>query len=93
MTFCEISGKTTMLNMSLDHVRGQVAKILLENGTHRQISQRNIADITGTDWEMVHASLKSLQDEGAIKIDRQRLIINKNKLKKVAAMKGRVPTK
>jgi len=35
---------------------------------------------------MVHLSLKSMQEEGAIKLDGHRLIINKERLQKVAAI-------
>jgi hypothetical protein len=66
-----------------------VARVLLEHagdGTteRRWLTQRDIATITDTSWEMVHLSLKSLQDEGAIRIERHRLIINRDSLQKVA---------
>jgi len=74
---------------SHSRVRGLVAKVLLDSitntaGPSRQLSQRDIASLTGSDWETVHTSLKSLQDCGAIKIDRNRLIINKELLQKLA---------
>ena len=40
--------------------------------------------IAGTDWETVHLTLRSLRDEGAIRIERHRLIINKEMLQKAA---------
>jgi len=48
------------------------------------VVQRDIAATVGADWGLVHMSLKSMQEEGAIKIDRHRLIINKALLQKVA---------
>ncbi len=49
-----------------------------------RVVQRDIAAAVGTDWGTVHMSLKSMQDAGAIRIDRHRLIINKKLLQKVA---------
>jgi len=74
---------------SFIHIRGLVARVLLDragdvtNGQHR-VAQRDIAATLGTDWGMVHMSLKSMQDEGAIRIERHRLIINKELLQKMA---------
>ncbi len=72
-------------------IRGRVAKVLLEhagngndNGERPRVVQRDIAATVGADWGLVHMSLKSMQEEGAIKIDRHRLIINKALLQKVA---------
>jgi DNA-binding MarR family transcriptional regulator len=76
---------------SFIHIRGQVAKVLLEQanngnstGGRPRVTQRDIAATVGADWGMVHMSLKSMQEEGAIKIDGHRLIINKARLQKVA---------
>ena len=73
------------------HIRGLVAKILLENtgdGTseRHRVTQRDIAMTVGTDWDMVHMSFKSMQEEGAIRIERHRLIINKELLQKLAGI-------
>jgi DNA-binding MarR family transcriptional regulator len=72
-------------NYSLVHAKGMVAKVLLEHTGNttgrRQLAQRDIATLTGTDWETVHKSLKSLQDEGAIRIERHRIFINKDLLR------------
>ena len=82
---------TTLLaqDRSFSHVRRLVAKVLLEyagdNTTERrQLTQRDIAVLVGTDWETVHSSLKSLQEEGTIRIERHRIIINKELLQKAA---------
>ena len=77
-------------NMFL-HIRGLVARVLLEHagdGTNGQsrVAQRDIAAIVGTDWGTVHMSLKSMQDEGAIQIERHRLILNKQLLQKLAGI-------
>jgi hypothetical protein len=76
-------------DQSFDYVRGLVAVVLLEhagNGTTERcwLTQRDIATITGTSWEMVHVSLESLQNEGAIRIERHCLIINIELLQKIA---------
>jgi predicted transcriptional regulator len=74
---------------SLINIRGRVARVLLEHAAdgasgRPRVAQRDIAATLGANWGMVHMSLKSMQDEGAIKIDRNRLIINKELLQKVA---------
>jgi predicted transcriptional regulator len=76
---------------SFIEIRGRVAMILLERagngaGGQPRMAQRDIATTVGTDWGMVHISLKSMQAEGAIRIDRNRLIINKERLRKVAGI-------
>jgi hypothetical protein len=75
---------------SFIHIRGRVARILLEHAGdgasgRPRVAQRDIAAAVGADWETVYMSLKSMQDTGAIRIDRHRLIINKEMLRKVAA--------
>jgi CRP-like cAMP-binding protein len=76
-------------DQSLGYVRELVAGVLLEHAgeeasERHQLTQRDIANITGTSWEMVHVSLESLQNEGAIRIERHRLIINIELLQKIA---------
>jgi hypothetical protein len=92
MAMDNIIGYITMPTTS-DHsfidIRGRVAKALLDyagDGASGQprVAQREIAAMVGADWGMVHISLKSMQAEGAIRIDRHRLIINKELLQKVA---------
>jgi CRP/FNR family transcriptional regulator, cyclic AMP receptor protein len=80
---------TTTSDHSLINIRGRVARVLLEHAAdgasgRPRVSQRDIAATVGADWGMVHMSLKSMQDEGVIRIDRHRLIINKELLQKVA---------
>ena len=50
----------------------------------RQLAQRDMAIRGGIDWQKVHESLKSLQFEGAIRVERARIVINKELLQKVA---------
>jgi hypothetical protein len=74
-------------------IRGRVARVLLEHADdgasgRPRMAQRDIAATVGTDWGMVHISLKSMQAEGAIRIDRNRLIIDKERLRKVAGIKA-----
>jgi len=73
----------------LSQIREKVARVLLDHandgaGGRPRVAQRDIAATVGANWGMVHISLKSMQDEGAIRIDRHRLIINKELLQKVA---------
>jgi CRP-like cAMP-binding protein len=83
-----------IIKNSFIDIRGRVARALLEraeDGASGQprLAQRDIASSVGTDWGMVHISLKSMQAEGAIRIDGNRLIINKKRLQKVAGITAR----
>jgi hypothetical protein len=74
---------------SFINIRGRVARLLLEHAGdgasgRPRVAQRDIAAAVGADWGMIHMSLKSMQDEGAIRIDRHRLIIDKELLQKLA---------
>ncbi len=74
---------------SFIQVRGLVARALLEHagdGDGKRLAQRDIAATVGTDWGMVHISLKSMQDQGAIRIERNRMFINKDILRKLAGV-------
>jgi CRP/FNR family cyclic AMP-dependent transcriptional regulator len=78
-------------DQSFRRARGLVAKVLLDHAIDStaergRLAQRDIAVLAGTDWETAHAALKSLQDEGVIRIERHRLIINKKLLQKVAGV-------
>jgi CRP/FNR family transcriptional regulator len=67
-------------DLSFKHVTGRVAKILLENSgdgskeKHR-LTQQDMASMAGTAREVVGRSLKSLEDDGVIKMDRHRIVI------------------
>jgi CRP-like cAMP-binding protein len=67
-------------DLSFKHVIGRVAKILLEYiggdmGRGPRLTQQEMAAMAGTAREVVGRSLKTLEDEGAIKVDRHRIII------------------
>jgi CRP-like cAMP-binding protein len=67
-------------DLSFRQVTGRVAKMLLEyagNGgrDHPRLTQQEMAAMIGTAREMVGRSLKSLEEEGVIKIDRHRIIV------------------
>jgi CRP/FNR family cyclic AMP-dependent transcriptional regulator len=67
-----------------------VAKILLENavdgaGSGGRLTQQDMAAMAGTAREVVGRSLKALEDEGLIRLDRNRIIIRDK-----AALKSKV---
>lgn len=68
-------------DLSFRHVIGRVAKILLEHagdGTDAagaRLTQQDMAAIAGTAREVVGRSLKALEDEGVIRLDRHRIVI------------------
>jgi CRP-like cAMP-binding protein len=67
-------------DLSFRHVIGRVAKILLENagdgaGAGGRLTQQDMAAMAGTAREVVGRSLKALEDSGAIRLDRHRIVI------------------
>jgi len=76
-------------DLSFKHVIGRVAKILFEHiggemGRGPRLTQQEMAAMAGTAREVVGRSLKVLEEEGAIKLDRHRIIItDKEALQKV----------
>jgi len=67
-------------DLSFRHVIGRVAKILLEHagdGTGRRprLTQQEMAAMAGTVREVVGRSLKALEQEGAIRLERHRIVI------------------
>jgi len=76
-------------DLSFKHVIGRVAKILFEHiggeiGRGPRLTQQEMAAMAGTAREVVGRSLKALEEEGAIKLDRQRIIItDKEALQKI----------
>jgi CRP/FNR family cyclic AMP-dependent transcriptional regulator len=65
-------------DLSFRHVNGRVAKILLEyagNGERPRLTQQEMAAMIGTAREMVGRSFKNLEEEGAIRVERNRIII------------------
>jgi len=76
-------------DLSFRHVIGRVAKILLEHiggeiGRGPRLTQQEMAAMAGTAREVVGRSLKALEEEGAIRFDRHRIIItDKEALKEI----------
>ncbi len=76
-------------DLSFRHVIGRVARILLEyagDGTTpgTRLTQRDMAAMAGTAREVVSRSLKTLEEEGVITMERHRIVItNKDALKKI----------
>ncbi len=76
-------------DLSFKHVISRVAKILLENtggetGGRPRLTQQEMAAMAGTAREVVGRSLKALEEEGAIKLERHRIIIrDKEALRKI----------
>lgn len=67
-------------DLSFRHVIGRVARILLEHAgsepEHKlRLTQQEMAAMAGTAREVVGRSLKALEEEGAIKLDRHRIVI------------------
>ena len=67
-------------DLSFRHVIGRVARILLEYTADGalpgpRLTQRDMAAMAGTAREVVSRSLKTLEKDGFIKIDRHRIII------------------
>jgi CRP/FNR family transcriptional regulator len=82
---------TLVEDLSFRRVLGRVAKILLthsadgDSPTHR-LTQQEMAAMAGTAREVVARSLKSLEEQGLIRIERQRIVItNKNSLQELVA--------
>jgi len=67
-------------DLSFRHVIGRVAKILLEYASEGsearpRLTQQEIAAIAGTVREVVARSLKTLEEDGAIRLERHRIRI------------------
>ncbi|MCJ7769718.1 MAG: Crp/Fnr family transcriptional regulator, partial [Dehalococcoidales bacterium] len=76
-------------DLSFRRVIGRVARILLEYAADGaspvpRLTQRDMAAMAGTAREVVSRSLKTLEEDGLIKIDRHRIIIkDKEALKEI----------
>lgn len=79
-------------DLSFRHVTSRVAKILLEyvedkNGQKQRLTQQEMAAMAGTAREMVGRSLKVLEEEGTIRLERNRIVItDKEALKEMAGV-------
>lgn len=76
---------------ALVQIKNQVAKILLEHASNNdhgsnRLTQRDMATVLGTTWDMIHLALKSLVYDGVIRIERNRLILNKELVQKLAGI-------
>ena len=76
---------TLSANYSPFEARIRLARVLLDNAAEpvpqkHQLAQNDMAKLADMGWETVHSSLRSLQKEGAIKLERPRIIINKKLL-------------
>ena len=74
---------------SLTNIKGQVAQVLLDHagdreGGQNRLTHRDMAAMLNTDWNKIHTSLRCLHEEGAIKIDGHRIVIEVGLLQKVA---------
>jgi biotin operon repressor len=87
----EYSDCRFVLSAELSDTRRKVADLLLHindiKAPLRHLSQSDIATTLGTTWDMVNNSIISLKQEGALKIDRHRLAINKNALERILIKK------
>jgi len=79
-------------DLSFRNVTSRVAKILLEyagDGTERKsrLTQQEMAAMAGTVREMIGRSLKVLENEGTIRMDRHRIVItDKETLREMAGV-------
>ena len=79
-------------DLSFRHVTSRVAKILLEytedkNGQKQRLTQQEMAAMAGTAREMVGRSLKALEEEGTVRLERNRIVItDKKALKELAGV-------
>jgi CRP-like cAMP-binding protein len=76
---------TLVEDFSFRRVSSRVAKILLEytgkeSSERPRLTQQEIASMIGTAREMVGRSLKSLEEDGAIRIERNHIIIADQKI-------------
>ncbi|MFC2069741.1 Crp/Fnr family transcriptional regulator [Chloroflexota bacterium] len=69
-------------DLSFRHVIGRVARILLQHigdgaaaGNGLRLTQQDMAAMAGTAREVVGRSLKTLEDEGMIRLERNRIVI------------------
>jgi CRP/FNR family transcriptional regulator len=65
-------------DLSFRHVTGRVAKILLQHvrdGGAERLTQQQMATMAGTAREMVGRALKGLEQAGAIRMERGRIVI------------------
>ena len=79
--------------LSFKHVSGRLAKILLDYAGDKttprpRLTQQEMAAMAGTAREMISRSLKALEEDGMIRLDRQRIVITDSKALKERAGVG-----
>lgn len=78
-------------DLSFRHVINRIARVLMEyasdgTGSKPKLTQQEMAAMTGTAREVVGRSLKTLQEEGVIRMERNRLVIaDKDSLQQMAS--------
>lgn len=75
---------TLVEDLSFRHVASRVAKVLLENvqsgkDQRPRLTQQEMAALAGTAREVVGRALKTLEEDGLIRLDRHRIIITDRK--------------
>jgi CRP/FNR family transcriptional regulator len=81
-------------DLSFRHVLGRVTKILLEHasdgaGINDHLTQQEMAAMAGTAREVVARSLKALEEQGHIRVERHRIVItDKKSLEEIVAESG-----
>jgi CRP-like cAMP-binding protein len=85
---------TLVEDLSFRHVLGRVAKILLTHatdgvGSKPHLTQQEMAAMAGTAREVVARSLKALEEQGHIRMERHRIVItDKKSLEEIVAESG-----
>ena len=85
---------TLVEDLSFRHVLGRVTKILLTHagdgaGTKEHLTQQEMAAMAGTAREVVARSLKALEEQGHIRLERHRIVItDKKSLEEIVADSG-----
>jgi len=78
--------------LSFKHISARLAKILLEYagdgaGSAQRLTQQEMAAMAGTAREMIGRSLKDLEHEGMVKLERHRIVItDKEALRRMAGL-------
>ncbi len=75
---------TLVEDLSFRHVLGRVAKILLNHaadgvGPRQHLTQQEMAAMAGTAREVVARSLKTLEEQGYIRMERHRIVVTDRK--------------
>jgi CRP/FNR family transcriptional regulator len=85
---------TLVEDLSFRHVLGRVTKILLTHtgdgaGNSDHLTQQEMAAMAGTAREVVARSLKALEEQGFIRLERHRIVIaDKKSLEEIVADSG-----